>query len=153
MKDKTIRNIRLCCYIALLFCVIWAVLMIVHFIQLFDGKEFLDWANNLLLIIGFFLAYVISSFFCVLLCIKFVLNTFKGLRDNTPFPKSNVRLLFWLALALFVYLLCWINEPVLFNAILFRFVSINILIPFFILFFAFMYKVAADAVEENNLTI
>jgi hypothetical protein len=29
----------------------------------------------------------------------------------------------------------------------------NFITPFFLLFFAFMYKVAADAVEENNLTI
>ena len=28
-----------------------------------------------------------------------------------------------------------------------------IVTPFFLLFFAFMYKIAADAVEENNLTI
>ncbi|MBQ8957363.1 MAG: hypothetical protein IJ057_02490 [Bacteroidales bacterium] len=29
----------------------------------------------------------------------------------------------------------------------------NLITPFFLLFFAFMYKVAADAVEENNLTV
>jgi hypothetical protein len=29
----------------------------------------------------------------------------------------------------------------------------NFVTPFLLLFFAFMYKVAADAVEENSLTI
>ncbi len=57
------------------------------------------------------------------------------------------------ALAFFIYLLCWTNEPVLFDDVAFRLISDIFLIPFCILFFAFMYKVAADAVEENNLTI
>jgi hypothetical protein len=29
----------------------------------------------------------------------------------------------------------------------------NFVVPFLLLFFAFMYKVVADAVEENNLTV
>ena len=82
-----------------------------------------------------------------------VINIFNGLRENTAFPKSNVKLLFWLAVAFFIYLLCWTNEPIIYDDVLFRFMSINLLIPFCILFFAFMYKVAADAVEENNLTV
>ena len=90
---------------------------------------------------------------CVLLCAKIVFNILNGLRENTAFPKSNVKLLFWLALAFFIYLLCWTNEPVLFDDVAFRLISDIFLIPFCILFFAFMYKVAADAVEENNLTI
>ena len=57
------------------------------------------------------------------------------------------------ALAFFIYLLCRTNEPVLFDDVAFRLISDIFLVPFCILFFAFMYKVAADAVEENNLTI
>ena len=88
------------------------------------------------------------------MCGTFAVNIIRGLRDNMVFPKSNVKLLYWLALTFFVYLLCWGNESILFNdEFAFKLSHSNILIPFFLLFFAFMYKVAADAVEENSLTI
>ena len=153
MKDKTIRNIRLCSYTALAFCAIWAILMVVHFVLLFGGNESIDWSKNSIWKIGLIVLYIVSMIICVLLCAKIVINIFNGLRENTAFPKSNVKLLFWLAVAFFIYLLCWTNEPMLYNVFLFKFTPIVFLIPFCILFFAFMYKVAADAVEENNLTI
>lgn len=153
MKDKTIRNIRFCSYTALAFCAIWAILMIVHFVLLFGGNESIDWSKNSIWKIGLIVSYIVSMIICVLLCAKIVINIFNGLRENTAFPKSNVKLLFWLAVAFFIYLLCWTNEPMLYNVFLFKFTPIVFLIPFCILFFAFMYKVAADAVEENNLTI
>ena len=153
MKDKTIRNIRLCSYTALAFCAIWAILMVAHYILLFGGNESIDWSKNSIWKIGLIVLYIVSMIICVLLCAKIVINIFNGLRENTAFPKSNVKLLFWLAVAFFIYLLCWTNEPMLYNVFLFKFTPIVFLIPFCILFFAFMYKVAADAVEENNLTI
>ena len=153
MKDKTIRNIRFCSYTALTFCAIWVILMVLHFVQLLGGDESIDWSKNSIWKIGLIVSYIVSMIICVFLCAKIVFNILNGLRENTAFPKSNVKLLFWLALAFFIYLFCWTNEPILFNAFLFKFLPFDFLIPFCILFFAFMYKVAADAVEENNLTI
>lgn len=97
--------------------------------------------------------YIISAAVSVFLCIKIVLNIFRGLSENTVFPKSNVGLLFWLVFVFFIYLLCRTNEPIFYDEAAFRLISDDFLVPFFILFFAFMYKVAADAVEENNLTV
>ena len=46
------------------------------------------------------------------------------------------------------------NQLILFqDNFIFGFTGSNLIMPFLLLFFAFMYKVAADAVEENNLTI
>ena len=88
------------------------------------------------------------------LCVKAIFNTFKGLRENTVFPKSNVKLMFWIVLADFAYLLGFWNFQILWDDNLILALTDTIFItPFFLLFFAFMYKVAADAVEENNLTI
>ena len=90
----------------------------------------------------------------VALCIKVVVNILKGIRENTVFPKNNVKLMFWMALADFVYMLGFTNLPVLWSdKSLFYLQHTNFVTPFLLLFFAFMYKVAADAVEENNLTI
>lgn len=99
MKDKTIRNIRLCSYTALAFCAIWAILMVVHFVLLFGGNESIDWSKNSIWKIGLIVLYIVSMIICVLLCAKIVINIFNGLRENTAFPKSNVKLLFWLAVA------------------------------------------------------
>ena len=116
-------------------------------------NEDIDWSINRLRKTSLVAAYIISTTISVFLCVKFVLNTFKGLRENTAFPMKNVGLLFWLALAFLVYLICRTNEQVLYKEILFQIVPDVFIVPFCILFFAFMYKVAADAVEENNLTI
>ena len=153
MKDKTIRNIRLCLFAALSLCAGWILLMSMHFFQLLSDSENIDWLVN-----GFWKAilivmYVGSAAVSMFLCIKIVLNTFRGLRENTVFPKNNVGLLFLLALTFFIYSFCRTNESVLYDEVVFRLISDIFLIPFFIVFFAFMYKVAADAVEENSLTV
>ena len=62
--------------------------------------------------------------------------------------------MFWIALAEFIHLLGFGNLPVLWKEdVIIQFQHTNFVTPFFLLFFAFMYKVAADAVEENNLTV
>ena len=97
---------------------------------------------------------VLSLAATVFLCVKAALNFLKGAREGVVFPQCNVKLFFWLALAYFAHRLLWGFHPFYFESdILFSIGHSIIVIPFCILFFAFMYKVAADAVEENNLTI
>ena len=158
MKDKTLKNIRVCSFIALVLCILWAVFELSSFIGLFNGKSVVDekvnWSRNGTIKIIFLGLYLLSTFAMVGLCFKIVFNTFRGLHEQVTFPQSNVKPLFWIALVDFVYRLCWINQPMLLqDDFVFAFNSTNFVTPFFLLFFAFMYKVAADAVEENNLTI
>lgn len=158
MKDKTLKNIRLCCYIALAFCVVWAYTMVNFLVVDILGKGSfkhpVDWSVNTTMRIIVFVSYLLGTITMIVLCVKAILNTFKGFRECTPFPKSNVKLMFWIALADFVYLLGFWNLQILWkDDVLFQLQSSNFVTPFFLLFFAFMYKVAADAVEENNLTI
>lgn len=158
MKDKTIKNIRLCCCIALAFCVVWAVYMLYYFFAVIlccsTSAHSIDWSVNTTMRIIILVSYFLGNSAMVVLCIKVILNTFKGLRENTVFPKSNIKLMFWMALADFVYLLGFGNLSILWDEnTMFQLQSTNFVSPFFLLFFAFMYKVAADAVEENNLTV
>ena len=158
MKDRTLRNIYLCCYIALAFCIIWAASSVINFTNIMFGKYAsshpIDWSVNTTMRIIVFICYLLGSVAMVILCVKAVFNTLKGLRQNTVFPRSNEKLMFRIALADFVclfgsadFFLLWEDDVV------FRLTHTNFVTPFFLLFFAFMYKVAADAVEENNLTI
>ena len=158
MKDKTLRNIRICCYIALAVCGIWAVLAVMNFIGILTGNATLPHAVNRshrgTMKVVYFALYVLSTLLQITLICIAVINVFRGIHENAVFPKSNVKLLFWLVLVDFVYELCWTNLPILFDdGFVLQLVNTNFVTPFFLLFFAFMYKVAADAVEENNLTI
>ena len=158
MKDKTLRNIKICCYIALASCFVWACLMVRFLIiDLFkDGmlSHSVNWSENTAMKVIVLSCYLLGSVAMIALCVKAVFNVLKGIRDNTVFPRSNEKLMFWIALTSFMYMLSWSNIPVLFQEdFAFCFSGANLIIPFFLLFFAFMYKVAAGAVEENNLTI
>lgn len=158
MKDKTKSTIHIFCIIALILCVLWAVFKVFVFLGLLTGwggvSEKVNWSGNVTIKVIFFIVYFLSSVALIGLCFRVILNTLKGMSEHIVFPQSNVKPLFWLAVASFVYMLCWINQPLLHrDYFVFGFVGVNLVLPFFLLFFAFMYKVAADAVEENNLTI
>ena len=158
MKGKTQKGIRVCAIIALVICIVWAMYSIAYFISLLSGivsfGETVDWTRNSMVKAIYYVGYLAATIWVIGLCVKLVLNTFKGIRENTVFPQNNVKPLFWLAFAFFLYLLCWSNTPILYeDDFVFRIMHTNFITPFFLLFFAFMYKVAADAVEENNLTV
>ncbi len=158
MNQKTWKCIHICCFVALAFCLVWAVSMVANFIVNVFGNAAsshpIDWSQNTFMKVVVILCYVIGTIAMIGICVKIVFNTLKGLRENIAFPRSNEKLMFWIALADFIYRLSWANIPVLFQDDFALFFTGSILImPFLLLFFAFMYKVAADAVEENNLTI
>ena len=139
-------------------CFVWAVVMLVNFVENLFGPNAsahpIDWSENTAMKVIVLVCYVLGSVAMIALCVKAVFNTLKGLRENTVFPRNNEKLLFWIALADFIYLLGSWNFLILWKEdVYFQLTQANLITPFFLLFFAFMYKVAADAVEENNLTI
>ena len=114
----------------------------------------INWSENTAMKVAVLACYLLGTLAMIALCVKAVLNTLKGLRENTVFPRSNEKILFWIALVDLVYLMGQWNLQILWdNDLVLAIVPENLIMPFFLLFFAFMYKVAADAVEENNLTI
>ena len=164
MKQKTFKNIRTVCIIALAMCGIWALVMLGHFLTMslapnhdFFGKmvglKIMDWSTHTKAKIIYFILYVISTIVMIWLCVKAVCNILKGIKEGVVFPKSNVKLFYWLALADFIYMAVNRNSTFLygFNSIYFN--HDNFTTPFIILILAMMYKVASQAVEENNLTI
>ncbi len=152
MTNKTTKNIRLCCSIAMVMIGLWTIAMGIHLGELALCDK-IDWHQNSLVKILVYVSSIVSTLCTIGLCTAAIINIFKGVRINTVFPKSNVKLLFWLTLADFCYRLCLSNLFVLYGETQFTLSSANFIMPFALLFFAFMYKVAADAVEENNLTV
>lgn len=157
-KQKTWTGIKICCYVALVFCALWALFYGLSFVGLLTGKggmhPTVDWSRRTALKVVFFVVDLSSLAITIGLCVKAALCFLKGCRKQVVFPKDNVRRFFWLALTYFVHRLCWSNHPFYYKEeFLFGFGHTIVVVPFCILFFAFMYKIAADAVEENTLTI
>ena len=159
MKDKTVKSIRWCCYIALGLCTLWGLFWFGSILLSLFGVEdypirWFDWTEYRAYKITVFVGYSLSIAAMIALCVKMIINVLKGLHENTVFPKSNVSLLLWFVLADFVYRLAYNNLHILYSELMeIHFNHTNLVTPFFLLFFAFRYKVAADAVEENSLTI
>lgn len=153
MTNKTSRNIHVCCYVALFFCLVWVISMVINAIFLFSSKP-IDWSNGTIRKIFVLVCYTAGSVAMIGLCVKAVINVMSGLREGVAFPKSNEKLMFWIALVDFFSLLGNANIAILWdNDLVLAIAPETLVTPFFLLFFAFMYKVAADAVEENKLTI
>ena len=158
MTNKTLKNIRLCCFVAMAFCLFWAVSMVVNFaVHIFGNNAVLhpiDWSQNTFMKVVVVFCYAAGTIAIIGLCVKVVINTLRGLRENNAFPRNNEKLMFWIGLVDFVRLFGAANVATLWDDnLVLALVPENFVTPFFLLLFAFMYKVAADAVEENNLTI
>ena len=156
MTNKTSKNIRICCFVALAFCLVWAISMVANFIVNVFGKTVhpIDWSQNTFMKVVVVFCYAAGTIAIIGLCVKVVFNTLRGLREDNAFPRNNEKLMFWIGLVDFVRLFGAANVATLWDDnLVLALVPENFVTPFFLLFFAFMYKVAADAVEENNLTI
>ena len=158
MENKNLRNIRLCCIVAFVFCFIWAGVMVNYFvadlIALGSWPFGIDWSTNIAAKVITLVCFLLGTAFMISICITGVHNIFKGLRENKIFPKNNVGLLFCAPVADFVYQLGVNNLPLLWNdELFFQIGQANLITPCFLVFFAFMYKAAADAVEQDRLTI
>ena len=105
MKNKTWTGIRVCSYVALLFCAAWAVFYVFAFWGLLTGKggvsRVADWSQHTVLKITFFIMDVLSLAATVFLCVKAALNFLKGAREGVVFPQCNVKLFFLAGLGLF----------------------------------------------------
>jgi len=156
MTSKTLKNIRICCFVALAFCLVWAISMVANFIVNVFGKTVhpIDWSQNTFMKVVVVFCYVVGTIAMIGICVKVAFNILKGLRENMAFPRNNERLMFWASLVDFVRLFGTANLAKLWDDSLVLLIAPeNFITPFLLLFFAFMYKVAADAVEENSLTV
>ena len=110
MKDKTIKRIRWCCYVALALCALWGILYFSNIIRSLLGYDEwpirrINWSEHRAYKIGLLVVYSLSIAAMIGICVKVAINILKGLRENTVFPKNNVKLLFWFVAVDFLYLL------------------------------------------------
>lgn len=159
MKRNVFKKLRWFCYTALALCVIWGILYFVNIIRSIIGFDEwplhrIDWTEQSVLKISLLTLHSLSIIVMIALCITMLFNTLRKIHENTVFPRNNEKLLYWLFLVDFVYHLSHTNLRILWDdQAVFHINYESFLMPFLILFFALMYQIAADAVEENHLTV
>lgn len=157
MKRNTTKSMMAVAILIIIFCVLNALHAAVlgiagiispdeHGIVLMEEVK----AVQISMIIGIVIGGVT---FCGLMT-TFIIKSIKAVRNGVLFPACNVRILYFSALALFVYRFCYGNTHILNGTD--RNITLNIddlVMPMIMVLFAMIYKIAVTVSEENSLTI
>ena len=96
---------------------------------------------------------LIGSITCFTLLLAFLFNSIKGQKNGELFQRKNIGILFGLAAASFITLLCSGNMHIVMGE---RHINIGfteLFVPIIICIVALIYRNAVQVSEENNLTI
>ena len=96
---------------------------------------------------------LIGSITCFTLLLAFLFNSIKGQKNGELFQRKNIGILFGLAAASFITLLCSGNMHIVMGE---RHINIGfteLFVPIIICIVALIYRNAVQVCEENNLTI
>lgn len=96
---------------------------------------------------------LIGSITCFSLILAFLFNSIKGQKNGELFLRKNIGILFGLAAASFITLLCSGNMHIVMGE---RHINIGfteLFVPIIICIVALIYRNAVQVSEENNLTI
>ncbi len=157
MKQNSIKSITAISIAIMVFCGLSALLVIVQGFFGFVSPEkvgvvWLDEMKTFQIFIAS--GRILGGAFYFGLITAFLVKTIKGLKNGILFPASNVRILYFSALALFVYNFCYNNGGILTggesNLIL---DTDDIAISLILVVFAMIYKIAVKISDENSLTI
>ena len=157
MKQNSIKSITAISIAIMVFCGLSALLVIVQGFFGFVSPEkvgvvWLDEMKTFQIFIAS--GRILGGAFYFGLITAFLVKTIKGLKNGILFPASNVRILYFSALALFVYNFCYNNGGILTggesNLLL---DTDDIAISLILVVFAMIYKIAVKISDENSLTI
>lgn len=166
MANSVTKSTKLVCAIALVSWCIWAILFVLR-ILCYSGIAGWDmsWANirpitwypnsyNAAIaqwseIIG----YVVTNVLMLLISLRFICTTLRGLNSNEVFTRSNARSLMWLSVIIFFHTLFADNIDVLHGSHMFELTSGPFTCTIITLIVAMLYRLAVNASEENRLTI
>ena len=96
---------------------------------------------------------LIGSITCFSLLLSFLFNSIKAQKSGVLFPRKNVGLLFGLAAASFITLLCSGNMHIVMGTRQIEIGFTELFVPVIICIVALIYRNAVLVSEENSLTI
>lgn len=157
MKQNSIKSITAISIAIMAFCGLSALLVIVQGFVGFVSPEQVGvvWSDEMKAF-QLFIATgrMLGGALFFGLITAFLVKTIKGLKNGILFPASNVRILYFCSLVLFLYNFCYNNVGILTGS------SSNLLldtddiaISLILVVFAMIYKIAVRISDENSLTI
>ena len=96
---------------------------------------------------------LVGAITCFILLLAFMFSSIKAQKNGVLFPRKNIGILFGLAAASFITLLCCDNMHIVMGT---RHISIGfteLIVPVIICIVALIYRNAVKVSEENSLTI
>ena len=96
---------------------------------------------------------LIGSITCFSLLLAFLFNSIKAQKNGVLFPRKNVSILFCLAAASFITLLCCGNMHIVMGTRQIEFGFTELFVPIIICIVALIYRNAVQVSEDNCLTI
>jgi len=161
MTEKTFTQLRRLCYVALFLCVLYFFAICLNAYQEAFGisQEHVHWEETHITWYHaiFFFGSLLSSLSIAALCITFVMNILKGIKQQILFPKKNISIIFTIAI-LSIFLTFFLdNESQALQLIGHRreikLCFDTLAMPIAILIFGLMYKIGNTLFDENRLTI
>ena len=161
MNEKLAMTLRWLSYVALFFCAAWFVFLCYQsYHQVFDTTgSHIHWEakqNQVLFVSAVFILYFLLTLAMIGVCVAFILNTIRGIKNEELFPRKNIRLIFIAALLIFLQTVASDN---LSQAFIVRGPGIISLTsnPFvqslIVLIFGILYKMAHQVAAEHDLTV
>jgi cytochrome c biogenesis protein CcdA len=161
MNEKLTMTLKWLSYVALFFCVAWFVFLCYQsYHQVFDTTgSHIHWEakqNQVLFVSAVFILYFLLTLAMIGVCVAFILNTIRGIKNEELFPRKNIRLIFIAALLIFLQTVASDN---LSQAFIVRGPGIISLTsnPFvqslIVLIFGILYKMAHQVAAEHDLTV
>ena len=96
---------------------------------------------------------LLGAITCFAILLAFLFNSITAQKNRVLFPRKNIGILFGLAVASFITLLCSGNMHIVMGE---RYINIGfteLIVPIMICIVALIYRNAVQVSEENNLTI
>ena len=161
MNEKLTMTLKWLSYVALFFCAAWFVFLCYQsYHQVFDTTgNHIHWEakqNQVLFVSAVFILYFLLTLAMIGVCVAFILNTIRGIKNEELFPRKNIRLIFIAALLIFLQTVASDN---LSQAFIVRGPGIISLTsnPFvqslIVLIFGILYKMAHQVAAEHDLTV
>lgn len=156
MKTKGFKTLTTITAVAIFFCLLNAVWICVQSYNLYTAENnFLTFDKEPRFIYSaIFYSRVIFSPLYNALLITFLVKQLVAIKKGTLFPRTNIRIIFLIAVCYFIgsfshdnqALLHFENNPLMIN-------DGTITYTLLFIIFGIIYKVAVDVAEENNLTV
>ena len=161
MNENLTRILKIGSYVALFFCACWFVYLFYQsYHHAFDTTgNYIHWEAKYTLVcfvsILFFL-YNLLTIALIATCSWFFINLIKGIRQEEPFPKINVMIVFVSSILIFLQTIASDNYDQIFlseGPAVIEVTSNPFVQALVLIVFGVIYKIASQVAAEHDLTV